>query len=235
MYGSPVSKDLNLPVQPPPMASSGLLRYRSAPSTVLGDLCEDFLPSAPRAASPDAGADFSRFLADHHIRDDKPSPAAPAAVHFPSEADMASQQKQMMFHSQQQQQQEMVGAKSGLYRTVSSGIETAATVGTGGASASANASNLIRQSSSPAGFLDHLSMDNGWSRLNSAFIWYDRSYHSLLASLPAIIAVLGAFFFWETFLFLELTLSVSHLRYFAQFRIRGHAEGWHGHRGLPRR
>jgi len=229
MYGSPVSKDLNLPVQPPPMASSGLLRYRSAPSTVLGDLCEDFLPSAPRAASPDAGAGadnvFSRFLADHHIRDDKPSPAAPAAVHFPSEADMASQQ----------QQQEMVGAKSVLYRTVSSGIETAATVGTGGASASANASNLIRQSSSPAGFLDHLSMDNGWSRLNSAFIWYDRSYHSLLASLPAIIAVLGAFFFWETFLFLELTLSVSHLRYFAQFRIRGHAEGWHGHRGLPRR
>ncbi|CAD6223522.1 unnamed protein product [Miscanthus lutarioriparius] len=169
MYGSPVSKDLNLPVQPPPMASSGLLRYRSAPSTVLGDLCEDFLPSAPRAASPDAGAGadnvFSRFLADHHIRDDKPSPAAPAAVHFPSEADMASQQKQMMFHSQQQQQQEMVGAKSGLYRTVSSGIETAATVGTGGASASANASNLIRQSSSPAGFLDHLSMDNGYGAM----------------------------------------------------------------------
>jgi hypothetical protein len=211
---------------------------------VLGDLCEDFLPSAPRAASPDAAADnvFSRFLADHHIRDDKPSPpppppAAPAAVHFPSEADMASQQQQqqqMMFHSHQQQQQEMVGAKSGLYRTVSSGIETAAPVGTGGASA--NASNLIRQSSSPAGFLDHLNMDNGWSLLNSAFIWYDRSYHSLLASLAAspIIAVLGAFFFWEAFLFLELTLSVSHLRYFAQFRIRGHAEGGHGHGGLTR-
>ncbi|XP_066390967.1 transcription factor bHLH130-like isoform X1 [Miscanthus floridulus] len=159
MYGSPVSKDLNLPVQPPPMASSGLLRYRSAPSTVLGDLCEDFLPSAPRAASPAAAAAadnvFSRFLADHHIRDDKPSPppAAPAAVHFPSEADMASQQ----------QQQEMVGAKSVLYRTVSSGIETAAAVGTGGASA--NASNLIRQSSSPAGFLDHWNIDNGYGAM----------------------------------------------------------------------
>jgi hypothetical protein len=122
---------------------------------VLGDLCEDFLPSASGAASPDNV--FSRFLAEHHTRDDKPSPPPPAAVHFPSEADMASQQQQqMMFHSHHhQQQQQMVGAKSGLYRTVSSDIETAAAVGTGGAS------NLIRQSSSPAGFLDHLNMDNG--------------------------------------------------------------------------
>ncbi|XP_008670486.1 transcription factor bHLH130 isoform X2 [Zea mays] len=158
MYGSPVSKDLNVPVQPP-MISSGLLRYRSAPSTVLGDLCEDFLPSASGAASPDNV--FSRFLAEHHTRDDKPSPPPPAAVHFPSEADMASQQQQqMMFHSHHhQQQQQMVGAKSGLYRTVSSDIETAAAVGTGGAS------NLIRQSSSPAGFLDHLNMDNGYGAM----------------------------------------------------------------------
>jgi len=161
MYGSPVSKDLNLPVQPPPMASSGLLRYRSAPSTVLGDLCEDLLPPAPGSGPPrdTGGADnvFSRFPADHHhIRDDKPPPT----VHFPSAADMASQQhqhQQMMFHShsQSQQQQQMVDANKsgGLYRTVSSGMEAGAGVGA--------ASNLIRQSSSPAGFLDHFSMDNG--------------------------------------------------------------------------
>lgn len=229
MYGSPVSKDLNIPVQPP-MTSSGLLRYRSAPSTVLGELCEDFLPAGPRAASPDAGADnvFARFLADHHIRDDKPSPTpAPAAGHFPSEANMASsqqQQQQMMFHSQHpQQQQEMVDAKSGLYRTVSSGMEPAAAAGT-----SIGASNLTRQSSSPAGFLDHLNMDNGWSLLNSAFFWYYCSYHSLLASRVAIIAVLGgSFSCLEAFLFLEL--SVSHLRRFAQLRVRGDAEGGHEH------
>ncbi|CAN6168411.1 unnamed protein product [Urochloa humidicola] len=157
MYGSPLSKDLNLPVQPPPMASSGLLRYRSAPSTVLGELCEDFLPPGPRAASPDAGADnvFARFLADHHIRDDKPS--QPPAPRFPSEAGMASQhqQQQMMFQSQQQ---EMVDAKSGLYRTVSSGMEPASAAGVG-------ASNLTRQSSSPAGFLDHLNMENGYGAM----------------------------------------------------------------------
>ncbi|KAJ1291392.1 hypothetical protein BS78_02G312300 [Paspalum vaginatum] len=164
MYGSPLPKDLNLPVQPP-MTSSGLLRYRSAPSTVLGELCEDLLPSGPRAASPDAGAGadnvLSRLLADHQIRDNKPSPPppAPSAVHFPTEADMASQQQQMVFHSQQQQQ-EMVGAKSGLYRTFSSGMETTAAAGS-----CVSASNLIRQSSSPAGFLDHLNMDNGYGAM----------------------------------------------------------------------
>ncbi|KAG2637626.1 transcription factor bHLH130-like isoform X2 [Panicum virgatum] len=161
MHGSPVSKGLNLPVQPP-MASSGLLRYRSAPSSVLGELCEDFLSAGARAASPDAGADnvFARFLADHHIRDDKPAPApAPATGHFASEADMASQQQQMMFHSQHQHQ-EMVDAKSGLYRTVSSGTETASA-----AAAGVGSSNLTRQSSSPAGFLDHLNMENGYGAM----------------------------------------------------------------------
>ncbi|CAO2207213.1 unnamed protein product [Urochloa humidicola] len=166
MYGSPVSKDLNLPVQPP-MTSSGLLRYRSAPSTLLGEVCEDFLNPVPRAGSPDPAADnvFSRFLADHQIRDKPPAPPpqqhAPAASHFPDTAAAmaASQQQQMMFHSQQQhQQQQMAAVESGLYRTVSSGMEApaAAVAGAGGAS------SLIRQSSSPAGFLNHLNMDNGY-------------------------------------------------------------------------
>ncbi|CAL5001303.1 unnamed protein product [Urochloa decumbens] len=163
MYGSPVSKDLNLPVQPPPMTSSGLLRYRSAPSTLLGEVCEDFLNPVPRAASPDPAADnvFSRFLADQQIRDKPPAPQqqqhAPAAAHFPdTTAAMAASQQQMMFHSQQHQQQ-MAAVESGLYRTVSSGMEApAAVAGAGGAS------SLIRQSSSPAGFLNHLNMDNGY-------------------------------------------------------------------------
>ncbi|OEL20588.1 Transcription factor bHLH130 [Dichanthelium oligosanthes] len=162
MYGSPVSKDLNLPVQPP-MTSTGLLRYRSAPSTLLGEVCEDFLQPGPRDGSPDPGADnvFSSFLADHQIRDKPPAPAphAPAAAHLPATAAMASQQQQqqqqqMMFHSQQQhQQQQMATVESGLYRTVSSGME---------APTFAGSSSLIRQSSSPAGFLNHLNMDNGY-------------------------------------------------------------------------
>ncbi|XP_047076418.1 transcription factor bHLH130-like [Lolium rigidum] len=162
MYGSPVSKDLNLPVHPPPpptMNSSGLLRYRSAPSTLLGDVCEEFLP---RAASPDATADnnvFSRFLADHQIRDSKPPTPPPA--HFTDEAAaaMASQQQQMMFHSQHHQQQQMAPGVDGLYRTVSSGGMDAP------AAAVAAGSSLLRQSSSPAGFLNHLNMDNGYESM----------------------------------------------------------------------
>ncbi|XP_062189537.1 transcription factor bHLH130-like isoform X2 [Phragmites australis] len=175
MYGSPVSKDLNLPVQPA-MSSSGLLRYRSAPSTLLGEVCDDFIPAGPRAASPDAGADnvFTRFLSDHHIREDKPSPPAPpvpAAVHFPNEAAMASQQQQMMFHSQQQQQ-------SGLYRTVSSGTEVAAAAGVG-------ASSLIRQSSSPAGFLNHLNLDNGYGGMLRAGMGFRNGSSASAADSPA--------------------------------------------------
>ncbi|KAF7108385.1 hypothetical protein CFC21_108874 [Triticum aestivum] len=166
MYGSPASKDLNQP--PPPMNSSGLLRYRSAPSTLLGEVCEEFLQPGPRAASPDAAAAdnvFSRFLADHQIRDTKPPPPPPVApgAHFPDDSAMASQQhqQQMMFHSQQQHQQQMppVGVE-GLYRTVSSaGMDSAAAATAGGAS------SLLRQSSSPAGFLNHLNMDNGYESM----------------------------------------------------------------------
>ncbi|CAO2169599.1 unnamed protein product [Urochloa humidicola] len=167
MYGSPVSKDLNLPVQPP-MTSSGLLRYRSAPSTLLGEVCEDFLNPVPRAGSPDPAADnaFSIFLADHQIRDKPPAPPpqqAPAVSHFPdTAAAMAAshqqQQQQMMFHSQHQhqQQQQMAAVESGLYRTVSSGMEAPTAAGAAGTS------SLIRQSSSPAGFLNHLNTDNGY-------------------------------------------------------------------------
>uniref|UniRef100_A0ACD5ZUX1 Uncharacterized protein n=2 Tax=Avena sativa TaxID=4498 RepID=A0ACD5ZUX1_AVESA len=172
MYGSPVSKDLNLPVQPPPMNSSGLLRYRSAPSTLLAEVCEEFLQPGPRAASPDAATDnvFSRFLADHQIRDSKPPvPPPPTGAHFQDEAAaMASQQQhqhqQMMFHSQHQQhqqQQQMApvgGGVEGLYRTVSSG-------GMDVPPAAAAASSLLRQSSSPAGFLNHLNMDNGYESM----------------------------------------------------------------------
>uniref|UniRef100_A0A0D9X9K5 BHLH domain-containing protein n=1 Tax=Leersia perrieri TaxID=77586 RepID=A0A0D9X9K5_9ORYZ len=166
MYGSPVSKDLNLPVQPPPMSSSGLLRYRSAPSSVLGEFCDDFLPAAapppppqPRAASPDAADNvFSRFLADHQIRDDKspapaPPPSAAAAAHF---SDDPTSMASMFQHHHQQQQ--MVASVEGLYRTVSS-------TGIDAAGAGSGVGGLIRQSSSPAGFLNHLSMDNGYGSM----------------------------------------------------------------------
>ncbi|KAG8057198.1 hypothetical protein GUJ93_ZPchr0002g24361 [Zizania palustris] len=179
MYGSPVSKDLNLSVQPQPAAagvrtsstpqmnSPGLLRYRSAPSTLLGEVCGDFVPGGAghRLATPDHATDtvLARFLAGHQpeMRDKPPRPgvAAAAAAHFVTEdaASMVSQQQQqqLMYQSHQHQQQQMA-AMEGLYRTVSSG----------GSESTADAgNNLLRQSSSPAGFLNHLTMDNGYGNI----------------------------------------------------------------------
>uniref|UniRef100_A0ACD5Y0M9 Uncharacterized protein n=1 Tax=Avena sativa TaxID=4498 RepID=A0ACD5Y0M9_AVESA len=170
MYGAPLSKDLNLSIQqqqqpvagvrtPPQMSSPGLLRYRSAPSTLLGDVCGDFLPTAGAGdahgragGSPDRATDavFSHFLAG------PPRPAAAAASHFPTAtaASMASEQQQLMYQSQQQ-----MAAMEGLFRTASSG-------GTDPADATGAGNNgLLRQSSSPAGFINHLNMDNGYGNM----------------------------------------------------------------------
>ncbi|XP_034583656.1 uncharacterized protein [Setaria viridis] len=170
MYGSPVPKDLNLPAAqpqptrtppPPQMSSPGLLRYRSAPSTLLGEvMCGDQeFPGAAGHGPDHAAADsvLARFLAGHHpeIPDCKP-PRPVAAAHFMEDAaSMAAsqQQQQLMYQSQQQ-----MAAMEGLYRSVSSGCtEPGATVGAG--------NSLLRQSSSPAGFLNHLNMDNGYGNM----------------------------------------------------------------------
>ncbi|XP_052166709.1 transcription factor bHLH130-like [Oryza glaberrima] len=171
MYGAPVSKDLSLQPAgvrtPPQMSSPGLLRYRSAPSTLLGEVCGDFvLPGGggggqlqlqqQRPGSPDHAADtvLARFLAGHGGHDNKPP--RPAAHFAPPEDSMASHQQQLMYQSHQQQQQ-MASAMEGLYRTVSSG-------GTESTAAAAG-NSLLRQSSSPAGFLNHLTMDNGYGNM----------------------------------------------------------------------
>ncbi|XP_062194169.1 transcription factor bHLH130-like [Phragmites australis] len=173
MYGATVPKDLNLPaVQPQPasgvrtpapqMSTPGLLRYRSAPSTLLGEvMCgdQDF-PSAEAVAAghrPDTAADaaLARFLASHHseIRDCKP-PRPAAAAHFLEDAASMASQQQLVYQSQQQQQH--MAAMEGLYHTVSSGgMEPAVAAG----------NSLLRQSSSPAGFLNHLNMDSGYGNM----------------------------------------------------------------------
>uniref|UniRef100_A0A453L4C6 BHLH domain-containing protein n=1 Tax=Aegilops tauschii subsp. strangulata TaxID=200361 RepID=A0A453L4C6_AEGTS len=151
---------LNLPAQqqpaangvrtPPQMSSPGLLRYRSAPSAMFGD-----------HGSPDHAADtgFARLLSGHHHHQHHPEmrdkPPRPAASHFAEDAanSMASQQ-QLMYQSQQQ-----MAAMEGLFRTAGSGGTDPVVAGVGGND------SLLRQSSSPAGFLNHLNMDNGYGSM----------------------------------------------------------------------
>ncbi|CAL9095400.1 unnamed protein product [Musa textilis] len=149
MYGSPSarpSEDLNLPYPPAGLfsgqrtaeaesdllrrqhqhqqqMSSGLLRYRSAPSSLLGEVCDDFLPV--RASSPETETMLARFLAPDPRDETQDGPSGGAATasgqsspHFPppqppSAQDVKEQQSrgftsapQMIFHPQQQQQRQ---------------------------------------------------------------------------------------------------------------------------------
>jgi hypothetical protein len=159
MYGSAVSKDLNLPAVQPQMSSPGLLlRYRSAPINNL--FGEDFHAAEGSAAGhhhrPDHAADaaLERFLAGSHddIVDCKPPrPAAPAPFLHDAASSVASLH-QLTYQSPPPQQQ-MAAQMEGYYRTLSSGGSEHDAVGSG--------NSLVRQSSSPAGFLNHLNMDNG--------------------------------------------------------------------------
>lgn len=197
MYGSP-QKDLNLPIPTSPYGhrkedpdlmhqqqhartagagsqmSSGLLRYRSAPSTLLGEVCEDFIPTHGRTSSPETDSMLARFLgADLRdpIRDPKPamnpSPPTTAAPgsHFASAVIEEHQhnphpnQHQMMFHSHQQHVPSHNSAES-LYRTASSAGLEAEQIKTGAAGSTAGA-NIMRTTSSPAGFFANLNVENG--------------------------------------------------------------------------
>lgn len=162
MYGSPSAastKDLNLTfsstgavfgrrkeesdLQRQQQMNSGLLRYRSAPSSLLGEVCEDSFPV--RASSPETESMFARFLLPdlrEEIREKTGASGGGGGTHRnPLFTSMSAAEQsggfnpgsaQMLYHSQQQQQPIADGA------------------------------NLIRQSSSPAGFVSHLNADSGY-------------------------------------------------------------------------
>ncbi|CAL9753678.1 unnamed protein product [Musa acuminata subsp. burmannicoides] len=158
--------------------SSGLLRYRSAPSSLLGEVCEDFL--SVRASSPETETMLARFLAPD-LRDetqDGPSGGAATASgqsspHFPppqlppSAQEVKEQQSrgftsapQMIFRPQQQQRQMPNHSSSeSPFRAVMGSLTMEAAQLKNGDFGSS--SNLIRHSSSPAGLFSHLNVDEG--------------------------------------------------------------------------
>ncbi|CAL9128471.1 unnamed protein product [Musa acuminata var. zebrina] len=144
--------------------SSGLLRYRSAPSSLLGEVCEEFDPVS--AASHETETMYARFLAPDprdEVRDKPSGVAASSAGHSsphvpppPAAPEVNEQQSRgfssaphTMFHLQQQQPQQMPSHSS---------VESSFPV-------SGSSSSLIRQSSSPAGFLSHLNANSGYGMM----------------------------------------------------------------------
>ncbi|KAJ3677641.1 hypothetical protein LUZ60_003365 [Juncus effusus] len=204
MYGSP-QKDLNLPIPTSPYGTrkdepdlmhhhqhqqqgrassastgqmnSGLLRYRSAPSTLLGELCEDFIPTQARNSSPETdpmlarflGADLSNSIHEHKQAPNPPPSSTGPGSHFasPRVNEHSNPPHQMLYHHHQQQQQQHIPNHSSvesLYRTVSSASVEAEQIkaGTGDGQASAN---LMRATSSPAGFFAQLNVENGYGMM----------------------------------------------------------------------
>lgn len=186
MYGSPsaaATKGLNLPFRTAAAAAalghrkeesvflreqemnSGLLRFSSAPSSLLGEVCDDFLPVRP--SSPETESLFSRFIAPYprdEIRDKSSAAAAAAAgshehrntlftsVAAEQNGGFSSVSSQLLYHTQQQQP-----VAENVYRVVGSMAMEVDQMKQG----CAGGANLLRQSSSPAGFVSHLNADSG--------------------------------------------------------------------------
>ncbi|CAD5176711.1 transcription factor bHLH130-like isoform X1 [Musa acuminata AAA Group] len=135
--------------------SSGLLRYRSAPSSMLGELCDDFLPE--RTSCPETETLFARLLApDLQIRDKPPGSGGGAAISqrspqfTPPHPPPAAFSSQIMFHQLQKQQH------------VSSMAMETEQIKNGDADSS---STHPRHSSSPGGLFSHLSVEDGYPML----------------------------------------------------------------------
>ncbi|URE13626.1 Helix-loop-helix DNA-binding domain [Musa troglodytarum] len=131
--------------------SSSLLRYRSAPSSMLGELCGEFLPE--RTSCPETDTLFARLRApDLQIRDKPPGCGGGAAISqrsprfTPPHPPPAALYSQIMFHQQQKQQ-----------HASSMAMETEQ-FKNGDADGS---STLPRYSSSPGGLFFHLSVEDG--------------------------------------------------------------------------
>ncbi|KAL6129888.1 PREDICTED: transcription factor bHLH130-like [Fragaria vesca subsp. vesca] len=162
--------------------SSGLMRYRSAPSSVLLDLvdnnggagCEDFRDFRyPRPSSPEVETVLARFISSCNAPDGdngsnhsahnlfQERPVKQEAGDSVSKQNGYSNSPQMMY--QTQQVHPLDNASSfGAFK--STGLENSMQSKMG----AANRSNLVRQSSSPAGFFPNLNVDNGFNLMKDA-------------------------------------------------------------------
>ncbi|KAL5983281.1 hypothetical protein ACLOJK_017365 [Asimina triloba] len=155
--------------------NSGLMRYRSAPSSLLAnfvDGLDDGMEDLLRSTSPDAESMFARFMSGggsgdsndfRNIRTENQRSSSEFMAAIERETEAVQQQsrfscaQQMMYQAPPPLPNNTSGAAAAAvdtsYRVVNSmGMESPA-VKTG--------SNLVRQSSSPAGLFPHLTAENG--------------------------------------------------------------------------
>ncbi|KAI3721957.1 hypothetical protein L2E82_32977 [Cichorium intybus] len=159
--------------------NTSLTRYRSAPSSYFSNLInsgmyedEDVDPFFnPRASSPETDRILSRFMSSGGSGDNLSSHHNLSQIrgNDPPFMDPLKQERvTFSYQPQQQQQQQMI------YQNHQQSDHNNNSVVSGASSAMVDPltamnppSNLLRQSSSPAGFFEHVNMDNGYSTMRS--------------------------------------------------------------------
>ncbi|KAF9598095.1 hypothetical protein IFM89_024440 [Coptis chinensis] len=160
--------DGNLLRQQQQQLNSGLLRYRSAPSSMLANFMEDdeFLVSHHRSSSPEAESMFARFMNCDSSPTEK-STIIKAEVsnrssnHYMGVID-EEETEQIMYHTPPQPMSNHgSNVAESVYRVASSvGLDQQASPVKMG---SGNSSNLVRHSSSPAGLFANINVENGYA------------------------------------------------------------------------
>ncbi|CAA6661586.1 unnamed protein product [Spirodela intermedia] len=188
MYGSPAnSKDLNLRIpaasinqgkeesdlgqnqqQQEQQMSSGLLRYRSAPSSLLGEMCESFFPH--RSSTGEAETMFTRFMSPD-LRDQIGEKSSPhKSIRFLPEIERevgeASRQQNGGFHSSAPHVAAYHASGSPAALEGSYRVATSTSMESERESSGTRRSVPIRQSSSPASLFSLLSAENDFSVLS---------------------------------------------------------------------
>ncbi|WOK91993.1 transcription factor bHLH130 [Canna indica] len=167
--------------------NSGLLRFRSAPSSLLGELCEDFVPIRPSGAETENM--FSRFMAQG--LHDKPTGGATIdcqrSPHFrpPASEEMVNSHNKiafsssppMTYHHSQQQQLQMPNHSmaDSSHRAVGPLAPAVEQIENG----TNSSSNLTRQGSSPSGLFSQLNADNGYAMMRSLSGFRYRDLHPM--------------------------------------------------------
>ncbi|XXG46201.1 hypothetical protein AAC387_Pa02g1112 [Persea americana] len=156
--------------------SSGLMRYRSAPSSLFADFidgvgegCDGFLG---QSSSPEVETLLERFITSNN----GDSAASPDILDIDekqviSETNtqfMATMEEQSRISSKspmicQREQLHIGSLANGAVIGSSSSVVNTGAIDSDQVKTSSNSSNLVRHSSSPAGFFSHLTVDNGYA------------------------------------------------------------------------
>ncbi|KAJ9555326.1 hypothetical protein OSB04_009940 [Centaurea solstitialis] len=167
--------------QPQQMMNSGLTRYRSAPSSYFSNLINSGIYGDddnsdpffnPRVSNSESDQILSRFTSSGAPDSTSQQIMNQIAGFEPNFMDSVKQEQEGIYSEPQQQQQTMIYQNQNQFQSQSDRNNPPVSAASSSIldesiSPMNLPTNLLRQSSSPAGFFAHLDMDNGYSMMRS--------------------------------------------------------------------